>query len=802
MFRNFFKTAFRNIRRNKAYSLINITGLGVGIAICLMIFLIIQFETSFDGFHSKKDRIYRVLTEFRDPSGNSFSAGVPFPLPATLRQDFPQLEKVAAIYADKNTLLSVMDDGEQKATKKFKEEDGVFFTEPSFFEIFDFEWLSGDPASALNDPLSIVLTKEIAEKYFGSWKNAIGKTINRNNKKLLKVTGILGSVPRNTDFQFKAIASYKTFMNPSDDWATVNSNNVCYVLLPENTKPGDFNKLFPAFVKKYRPEERAANTGQVLQSITEVHYDSEAGNFLGRAISKQLISTIKLIALFILLIACVNFINLSTAQSINRAREVSIRKVLGSNKRQLSLQFLSETTLITIGAVIIAILLVIISLPFIRSVLDLPLTFSLRDNPKILLFLSGITVAVIFLSGFYPSIIVSGFNPVTALKSKFSAGRAKGVSLRRGLVVIQFVIAQALIIGTFIIVKQMNYFQNASLGYDKEAILTVPIPADSMGRSKIDALKARLLQRSEIKNVSFSFAPPSNAGNWYSDFKFNNSSKNTEFAANLKWADADYIATYKLPLIAGRNYVKADTAREVLVNEELLKSLGITDPTKAINKEINMWDGQVKASIVGVIKNFNSQSLQEAMAPIIIGNYKNTYRLINLKLQQQNMQQTLAYIEKLWNQAYPEHVYEYRFIDEIIANFYRQEKQLSQLYKIFAIIAIFLSCLGLYGLASFMAVQRVKEVGIRKVLGATVQNVVYLFTKEFIVLIAIAFLIAAPLAWYFMNKWLQDFAYKIDISWWVFLMAGVLSLLIALITVSSQAIKAAIVNPVKSLRTE
>ncbi|MBA3675341.1 MAG: ABC transporter permease, partial [Chitinophagaceae bacterium] len=354
MLKNFFKTAFRNLKRNKAYSLINITGLGAGIAVCLMIFLIIQFETSFDTFHSRKDRIYRVLTEFRDPSGNSFSAGVPFPLPATLRQDFPQLEKVAAIYADDNTLLSVMGDDGQKAIKKFKEEDGVFFTEPSFFEIFDFKWLYGDPVTALSDPLSIVLTKETAEKYFGSWKNAVGKTIKRNNKKLLKVTGILGTIPRNTDFQFKAIALYKTFLNPSDDWTTVSSNNVCYVLLPENLSPENLNKLLPAFVKKYRPEERVATTGQVLQSIKEVHYDGESGNFLGRTISRKLIGTIKLIALFILIIACVNFINLSTAQSINRAKEVSIRKVLGSNKRQLTFQFLSETTLITIAAVIIA----------------------------------------------------------------------------------------------------------------------------------------------------------------------------------------------------------------------------------------------------------------------------------------------------------------------------------------------------------------------------------------------------------------------------------------------------------------
>jgi ABC-type antimicrobial peptide transport system permease subunit len=781
---------------------INILGLGVGIAICLMIFLIIQFETSFDNFHSKKDRIYRVLTEFKDPSGTNYSSGVPFPFPATLRQDFPQLEKVAAIYGDENTLLSAMDDNDEKAIKKFKEEEGVFFTESSFFEIFDFKWLHGNPATALTDPLSIVLTKEIAEKYFGSWENAIGKTIKRNNKKLLKVTGILATIPRNTDFQFKAIAPYKTFITPSEDWATVSSNHVCYVLLPKNVDPRHFNKLLPAFVKKYTPVERAGTSVQVLQPIKEVHYDTVAGNFLGRTISKELISTIKLIALFILLIACVNFINLSTAQSINRAREVSIRKVLGSNKSQLGFQFLSETTLITIGAVIIAVLLVFASLPLIRTVLDLPLSFSIIQNPEILLFLFGIMVAVILLSGLYPSIILSGFNPVTALKSKFNAGRTKGISLRRGLVVLQFVIAQALIIGTFIIVKQMNYFQNASLGYDKEAIITVPIPNDSLGRTKIDALKTALLQRPEIKNVSFSFAPPSNDGNWYSDFKFNSSTKNTEFGANLKWADADYLTTYKLPLVAGRNYVKADTATEMLVNEELVKSLGITNPQDALNKEINMWDGQVKASIVGVVKNFNSQSLQQGMAPIIIGNYKETYRLINLKLQQQNMQQTLAYIEKLWNQNYPEHVYEYRFIDDIIANFYRQERQLSQLYKIFSAIAIFLSCLGLYGLASFMAVQRIKEVGIRKVLGATVQNVVYLFTKEFIALIVIAFLIATPLAWYFMSKWLEDFAYRIDISWWIFLVAGLLSLLIALVTVSSQAFKAAIANPVKNLRTE
>jgi ABC-type antimicrobial peptide transport system permease subunit len=524
--------------------------------------------------------------------------------------------------------------------------------------------------------------------------------------------------------------------------------------------------------------------------------------FLRKTISKELINTLKLIALFILLIACVNFINLSTAQSINRAKEVSIRKVLGSNRRQLSLQFLSETAVITTGAVVIAVLIVVASLSYIKTLLDLPLSFDIGNNYRILIFLVAITMAVTLLAGFYPSLVISGFNPVSALKSKFNAKSTKGISLRRGLVVAQFIIAQGLIIGTLIIVKQMNYFENASLGFDKEAILTVPIPTDSVGRSKIEFLKNTLSKRPEIRNVSFSFTPPTNEGNWFSDFKFDHSAKNSDFPANLKWADADYINTYKLTLVAGRNYTKGDTANELLVNEELLKRLGITNPAEAINKEIDMWDGQIKAPIVGVLKDFHSQSLQQPIDPMIMGNYQRTYRTINIKIQQRNIQQTIAFIESLWTSTYPDYVFEYKFLDESIANLYRQQRQLSQLYKIFAAIAIFLSCLGLYGLASFMAVQRIKEVGIRKVLGATVQNVIYLFSKEFIILISIAFIIATPIAWYFMHKWLQDFAYRIDINWWIFLVAGAASLLVALITVGFQAVKAALANPVKSLRTE
>ncbi|WP_018615774.1 ABC transporter permease [Segetibacter koreensis] len=802
MFKNYFKTAIRNLSRNKSYTAINVLGLGVGIAVCLMIFLVIQFETSFDNFHSKKDRIYRVITELKDASGTNHSAGVPFPLPRTLRNDFPQLEKVTAINSDGNSLFAVMDDNSGRAVKKFKEEQGVFYTEPAFFDIFDFPWLAGNPKS-LDEPNTVSLTKETAERYFGSWKNAIGKTIRKDNKDLLKVTGIIDNVPANTDFQLKTVISYKNFENyTSTDWVSVNSDHGCYVLLPENLSFESFNKLFPAFVTKYRPAERAVNTAQLLQSVKEVHYDADSGNYSRKTISKELIRTLKLIALFILLIACVNFINLSTAQSVNRAKEVSIRKVLGSNRKQLSFQFLSETAIITIGAVIIAVLIVIVALPYIKTLLNLSLSFNIADNPAIVLFLIAITISVTLLSGFYPSLVLSRFNPVTALKSKFIAKSTKGISLRRGLVVAQFIIAQGLIIGTLIVVKQMNYFQNASLGFDKEAILTVPIPTDSVGRSKIDFLKDELVKRPEIKNVSFSFTPPTNQGNWFSDFKFNHSAKNSDFGANLKWADADYINTYKLALVAGRNYTKGDTSRELIVNEELLKRLGITNPEEAINKEIDLWDGGVKAPIVGVLKDFHTQSLQQPIDPIIMGNYKRTYRTINIKVQQRDIQQTISFIENLWTNTYPDYVFEYQFLDQSIANLYQQQRQLSQLYKIFAAISIFLSCLGLYGLASFMAVQRIKEVGIRKVLGATVQNVIYLFSKEFIILISIAFVIATPVAWYFMRQWLQDFAYRIDMSLWIFIIAGTASLLIALLTVSFQAIKAAVANPVKSLRSE
>ncbi len=534
-----------------------------------------------------------------------------------------------------------------------------------------------------------------------------------------------------------------------------------------------------------------------------VHYDAEAGNFSNKTISRELINVLWLIAAFILLIACVNFINLSTAQAVNRAKEVGVRKVLGSSKSQLQIQFIVETFLIVIIAVILAAGISILVLPSVNNLLELSLSFDILNNPAIILFLLTVTLVVTGFAGFYPSIVLSRFNPVTALKSKVTANTSKGISLRRGLVVFQFIIAQALIIGTLIIVKQMDYFMNQPLGFDKDAIVNVPFRPDSTGGKLTDYLRQQLLSVNGVQAVTFSSnTPVEDNNNRFTTLKFDHGTKDKDFQAIVKFTDDKYVPTYKLQLVAGRNLEPSGYTKEFLVNESFVKSLGLKKPEDILNKEVSIWGDIIKCPVVGVVKDFNDRSLRQSVAPLIMATNSTMYRQASIKLTTANISSTMQAVKKIWQQTFPDYVYEYRFLDDKIASFYEQENQLSQLYKIFAGIAIFLSCLGLYGLASFMAVQRIKEVGIRKVLGATAGNIVYLFSREFVILISIAFVIATPLAWYFMNRWLQDYAYRINISWPVFLVAGMAAMIIALATISFQAIKAAIANPVDSLRSE
>jgi putative ABC transport system permease protein len=813
MLKNYFKTAFRSLIRNRSYTTINIAGLAVGIGVCLTIFIIIQFQTSFDNFHAKKDRIYRVLTEYHhaDAATIAYTKDVPFPMPEALKAGFPQIEQVAPIWQSHNDQLHIPDDN-GNTIKTFKEDKGVFFTKPSFFKIFDYPLLAGSYES-LNDPNNVLLTKEIAEKYFGGWKTAMGKTIKleagghifSHGTDVLKVSGIIATIPSNTDFQLKLVVAFGTgimdYLAKNTDWEDkTNADFGCYILLPPNTSVDNFNQQLSAYSKKIKSPEN--KDSYIIQPLSAVHYDTQAGNYSHKTISRELLNVLWLIAAFILLIACVNFINLSTAQAVNRAKEVGVRKVLGSNKSQLRIQFIIETFLIVTVAVLLAAGIALLALPYINRLLELSLSFNILNNPAIVLFLFTVTIAVTALAGFYPSIVLSRFNPVHALKSKLTANTVKGISLRRGLVVFQFIIAQALIIGTLIIVKQMNYFMNQPLGFDKDAIINVPFRTDSLRISRLDYLRKELLSVNGVQAVSFSSnTPVEDVDNLWSTFKFENAVKETDFKTILRFADNEYLPTYKLALVAGRNLKPNGMVREYLVNESLVKSLGIKNPEDILNKEITVW-GVMKATVVGVLKDFNDRSFRHDLAPLLITTNKTMYSQAGIKLATTNISSALPSIKRIWEETFPNFSYEYRFLDDKIESFYKQESQLAQLYKIFAAIAIFLSCLGLYGLASFMAVQRIKEVGIRKVLGASAGSIVYLFSKEFIILIGIAFIIATPLAWYYMHEWLQNYVYRISISWWSFAAGGLAAIIIALATISFQAIKAAMANPVKSLRSE
>jgi predicted permease len=674
--------------------------------------------------------------------------------------------------------------------------------QPSFFSIFDLPFLQGDPGKSLDEKNTIVLTRSTAERYFGDWKQAMGRTIKFRDRDLLVVRGIVADPPENSDFQkLIAFMSYGPGnFSKSSDWWTINSDHVCYTMLPPNVSLTTANRQLAILSKKYRTADNK-NT-QVLERLADVHFDATGGNLSGRAISTDRVRTLWLVAGFILLIACVNFINISTAQAVNRAKEVGVRKVLGGRRQQLRVQFLLEALMLVIASVALAVVLTLLLRGPISKVLAMPLSYNILTQTPVLFFLAATTLAVTLLAGFYPALVLSRFNPIQALKTKLAARSSSGINLRRGLVVLQFVIAQALIIGTLLILQQMNYFTHQSMGFDKQALVTVSFPQDSVARSKQSYLRNKLSALKGVQEVSLNNSAPAETDNWFTPFNFDHSKKGTDFAAISRFVDDNYLSTYGLKLTAGRNITTADSIKEFLVNETLVRKLGFSDPHQVLNREINLWNGFAVGPIVGVVKDFHPSSLKDSVTPVFMVRFKPAFNTVGIKLDGRELAGSIKSIEKIWAETFPNFVFEYQFLDEKIADFYKEEARLSLFYKIFASIAIFLSCLGLYGLASFMAAQRMKEVGIRKVLGATAAHIMYLFSKEFVILISIAFLISAPIAWYFVDQWLQQYVYRISISGWIFVGGGLLALLIALATVAFQALKAASVNPVKNLRTE
>ncbi len=802
MLKNYLIIAWRNLKRNKVFTVINVAGLSIGIAASLLLFIIVRYETSYDKFQKNYNNIYHIVTAIDFSDGTSYNPGIPYAALPALRADMPDI-KFAAINATYGSQVTVPG-ASAESSQKYIEDKGVFFCEPQFFDVFSsYTWLAGDKKN-LGEPNSLVLSKEEATKYFGDWKKAVGKTLVIDNTITAKVNGILDDAPANTDLPLKVLISFPSLKangslyNYNEDWGSTSSNHQIYALLPQNVSAQTIDKRLLTFSKEHYTSKTNKKTN-FLQPLSDLHYDTRFELFGTPGISWSTLWTLTLIGVVIMVMACINFINLSTAQAVNRSREVGIRKVLGGNRSSLFQQMMGETALLTGIAVLIAVAVVYLALPYVKHIASIEENLSLFTTSSLLM-LAGIAVAVTLLAGLYPAFVLSGFNPITALRNKMSTAKSGSITLRRGLVVAQFAISQVLIIATIVAISQMNFINKADLGFNKDAVLVLTDNADSASIARLSSFKQALLSVPGVQSVSLNSDMPSSDNGWSTNFAYNHK-EDENYQLYLKFGDADYLKTYGMQLLAGRNYMPGDTMNEVLLNEELAKRLSPQKPTAVVGNVIRLGGGRWN-TIVGVVKDFKTTSLREQTRPLLIASTKNYSYNVAVKLRTKNLTAAQTDIEHLWNQTFPEYAYNAKFFEDSINNFYQQENQLSLLYKIFAGLAIFISCLGLYGLVSFMAVQKTKEVGIRKVLGAGIANIVYIFSKEFTVLILVAFLIAAPVAWYISHQWLQNFAYKISLGISVFFIAVLASVLIAWITVGYKAVQAAIVNPVKSLRSE
>ncbi|OKL41350.1 ABC transporter permease [Pontibacter flavimaris] len=801
MFKLYFLTAFRALLRNKSYSLLNIAGLTLGITCSILLFLVIKYELSYNTFHSKADRIYRLTTYYKTAEGEQQHTGIRFPIPKLLRSnDNLGMEKTTIVYSEETAQINVL--GQDKGVqRRFREEKPIAFVEPEYFDVFDFETGPIDPRPALAEPNNVVLTQRVADKYFPEG-NAVGKLIRFNNIVTLKVSAVMPDPPSNSDFPFSMLISYPTFQNytkfETDNYNMLTSNFQLYAVLPEGISAEAKQAEIAAFVQRHREKKGREEESFVLQPLNDLHFNSLLGNFGQRTIAKEVIWSMALVGIFMVLVACINFVNLATAQAVKRAKEVGVRKVLGSSKSQLVLQFIGETFLITLLATFCSVILTELALPYLNSLLELEISFSLFEDPVILFFLAAEVVLVTLFAGIYPAMILANFQPIAALKSRINTQQVAGLPIRQALVVLQFTICQVLIICTILVNEQMNFFRTKSLGFNKDAVVTILLP--NQAGEKIQPLRDELLNNSAVRQVSFAGAPPSSNFTWGSNFSYNNSSEDAPFEANLKFADADYLSLFDMKLAAGRGYANTDSA-SVMINETMRRKLGIESPAEAIGKTIRIGR-EYKASIVGVVEDFHQTSLHRPIDPIILFTSKADYLYLNARIDMSRKQEALAHLEKVWNMAYPDDVFSYEFLDETIANFYQEEARQSKLFKIFSFIAILIGCIGLYGLVAFMAAQRTKEVGIRKVMGASVFSIASLFSKEFVKLVLIAFILAAPIAYYIISLWLEDFTYRISIGYWPFVLAGIATLLIALLTMGTKAVQAALANPVVSLKSE
>jgi putative ABC transport system permease protein len=803
MFKNYLITAFRNLVRQKHTAFINVLGLTIGIAASFVLFLLIQFHTSFDTFHSKYDRLFRVVTMSDSNTGSFHTGGIPTPLPNAFRLDFPEAEEVIFTQYQSGALILVpQQDG---TNKKYEEERGVVFTEPGVFKLFDRQVLLGDAPKSIDEPNEAVISQSLAKKYFNK-EDVVGEIIKYENKEF-KIGAVVADAPSNTDLPFNLYLSFETIRKETEEkgWGGIWSDEHCYFLLREGEKIEKLQSRMAEFYKKHNPGENFDNQQFVLQPLSDFHFNDNYGNYSYDTVKKEALIALGIVGLFLVVTASINFINLTTAEAVKRSKEVGIRKTLGSSRSQLVFQFLGETSIITFLAIMLGLGVAQLALGYLNPFLELDLSYDLMNNTAFVVYLVVLFVIVSLSSGLYPAFVISAFKPALALKNSMDNKNSSGYLLRKGLVVVQFFISQFLIIATIVLINQMNYFRNKDLGFRQDAIINLPIPvgeraSDVPGTSKMRTLANELSKLAGVEQYSLSNDPPSSGHVSGTSFMLEGQSEDQRKDMQVKTVDNNYIELFGLTLLAGQNIEDNDTARSVLVNRKLAELAGFTEPKEMIGKRMQFWGKTLP--VAGVVENFHTTSLESEIEPTVLLNRIRNYRTLSLRISPQSFQSTIPGIQKLWEDTYPDHIFSYEFLDESIREFYESNAKASTLITIFTSIAIFIGCLGLFGLATFMINQKNKEIGVRKVLGASVEGIVFIFSKEFAKLILFGFVLAAPVAWYVMNGWLKTFAYRISFDAWIFIAGIVITLMIALMTVGYKSLKAAMANPVKSLRYE
>ena len=817
MFKNNITIALRTLWKNKLFTSINILGLAIGISASLVIYLLANYHFTFDKFEKDGDNIYRVVSNFSFSGEVYYNSGVRSPMGGAVQNEITGLEAVVPFRTwDEDTKVTVpAADGKQPAI--FKKQNEIIFADKRYFELINYQWIAGSANTALLQPYQTVLTEANAKLYFPLLAAAdiIGKEIYFNDTVRATVTGVVKDIAEHTDFTFKTFIARATLESTSlkpndwDAWDNTNGASQLFLKLSPATSVAKTEAAINKLVTRHEKKEPGDNsTSEIkLQPLSDLHFNAEYGGYSNALASKPTLYSLLIVAAILLLLGCINFINLTTAHAAQRAKEIGIRKTMGSSRKQLIFQFLSETFLLTFTATVLSALLAPLILQAFSGFLPEGLHFNEIAKPAVIFFLIALVIVVTFISGFYPAMILSGYKPVLVLKNQAYAntGKTRNAWLRKSLTISQFVIAQVFIMGVMLVSKQITYTLSKDMGFKKDAIVYLQTNYYDTVRSNKYTLMDKLRAIPEIAMVSLSTSPPSSGNTWSSTMKYKDGKKEIETDVQQKYADTNYINLYQIKLLAGKNITSSDTVTAFMINETYAHILGFQKPEQAIGKYLEWSDKQYP--ITGVIADFNQHSLREPVKPLVIGSWQNTEKTINIALQPQNEAGTtwksgIAKIEAAWKTIYPKDDFEYQFYDESIAKYYDAEQHTSSLLMWATGLAVFISCLGLLGLVIYTTTQRTKEIGVRKVLGASIAQIVTMISKDFILLVLFAFIIAAPLAWIGMNKWLDNFAYRTEISWWIFLSGGLVMIFIALITLSFQTIRAAMMNPVKSLRSE